>query len=196
MDFKEEGIVEVIKKVILPMWNTYSFFTTYANIDGFIPHPTSPSKGEEQTAASSLLNKEGVEGGRSNPLDVWMISETHKLVADVTNGMETYEVTDATRPIVKFMDNLTNWYIRRSRKRFWKSENDGDKLEAYETLYEVLVTLSQVVAPFMPFLTEEMYKNLTGNESVHLSDFPIADSTLINEQLNADMDLCQKIITL
>jgi len=75
--------------------------------------------------------------------------------------MESYEVTEATRPIVKFMDNLTNWYIRRSRKRFWKSENDGDKIEAYETLYEVLVTISQVVAPFMPFVTEEIYKNLT-----------------------------------
>jgi isoleucyl-tRNA synthetase len=140
MDFKEEGIVEVIKKVILPMWNTYSFFTTYANIDNFVP-----------TGKSE----------RNNPLDVWMISETNKLVADVTAGMEAYEITDATRPIVKFMDNLTNWYIRRSRKRFWKSENDGDKLEAYETLYEVLITLSQVVAPFMPFITEEMYKNLT-----------------------------------
>jgi len=110
--------------------------------------------------------------------------------------MESYEVTDATRPIVKFMDNLTNWYIRRSRKRFWKSENDGDKMEAYETLYEVLVTLTKVMAPFTPFVTEEMYKNLTGNESVHLEDFPVADSSLIDAELNADMDLCQKVINL
>jgi isoleucyl-tRNA synthetase len=175
MDFKEEGIVEVIKKVILPMWNTYSFFTTYANIDNFVP-----------TGKSE----------RNNPLDVWMISETNKLVADVTAGMEAYEITDATRPIVKFMDNLTNWYIRRSRKRFWKSENDGDKLEAYETLYEVLITLSQVVAPFMPFITEEMYKNLTWNESVHLSDFPTPNNTLIDTKLNKDMDICQKVINL
>jgi isoleucyl-tRNA synthetase len=175
MDFKEEGIVEVIKKVILPLWNTYSFFTTYANIDSFTP----------------TGNKT-----RNNPLDTWIISETNKLVEDVTKGMETYEVTDATRPIVRFMDNLTNWYIRRSRKRFWKSENDGDKLEAYETLYEVLVTVSKVVAPFMPFVTEEIYKNLTGDESVHLTDFPVADRSLIDAQLNADMDLCQKIIKL
>jgi len=110
--------------------------------------------------------------------------------------METYEVTDATRPIVKFMDNLTNWYIRRSRKRFWKSENDGDKMQAYETLYEVLITVSKVVAPFMPFVTEEIYKNLTGEESVHLADFPVADSSLIDMQLNEDMDKCQKIINL
>lgn len=175
MDFKEEGIVEVIKKVILPLWNTYSFFTTYANIDNFSPTGNYT---------------------RNNPLDVWIISETNKLVADVQNGMETYEVTDATRPIVKFMDNLTNWYIRRSRKRFWKSENDGDKMEAYETLYEVLVTLSKVVAPFMPFVTEEIYKNLTGEDSVHLTDFPTVDNSLIDAQLNADMDLCQKVINL
>jgi isoleucyl-tRNA synthetase len=175
MDFKEEGILEVVKKVILPLWNTYSFFTTYANIDNFEPKGIS---------------------SRSNPLDTWIISETNKLIADVEAGMENYEVTDATRPIVKFMDQLTNWYIRRSRKRFWKSENDSDKMEAYETLYEVLVKLSQVVAPFMPFVTEEIYKNLTNEGSVHLSDFPKADSSLIDEKLNADMDLCQKVINL
>ncbi len=175
MDFKEEWIVEVIKKVILPLWNTYSFFTTYANIDNFSP------TGKYE---------------RRNPLDTWIISETHNLIATVTQAMENYEITDATRPIVKFMDKLTNWYIRRSRKRFWKSENDTDKMEAYETLYEVLVNVSQIIAPFMPFVTEEIYKNLTGNESVHLTDFPVSDSSLIDEKLNKDMDVCQKIINL
>ncbi|MCH2188915.1 class I tRNA ligase family protein, partial [Candidatus Gracilibacteria bacterium] len=145
-----------------------------------------PDKGQTHRSAPT----------RNNPLDTWIISETNKLVDDVIKGMETYEVTDATRPIVRFMDNLTNWYIRRSRKRFWKSENDGDKMQAYETLYEVLVTLTKVMAPFTPFVTEEMYKNLTGNESVHLEDFPVADSSLIDADLNADMDLCQKIINL
>lgn len=175
MDFKEEGIVEVIKKVILPLWNTYSFFTTYANIDNFSP------TGNTQ---------------RKNPLDTWIISETHKLIDDVVKGMESYEVTEATRPIVKFMDNLTNWYIRRSRKRFWKSENDGDKLEAYETLYEVLVKLTQVMAPFTPFVTEHIYQNLTGGESVHLTDFPTANLSLVDTKLNGDMDQVQKIINL
>jgi len=175
MDFKEEGIVEVIKKVILPLWNTYSFFTTYANIDNF--EPTGDYTPE-------------------NPLDVWIISETNQLVADVTQGMNTYEVTDATRPIVRFMDNLTNWYIRRSRKRFWKSENDGDKMQAYETLYEVLVTLTKVMAPFTPFVTENIFKSLTGKESVHLEDFPIADESLIDAELNEAMDICQKVINL
>lgn len=165
----------MIKKVILPLWNTYSFFTTYANIDNFVPTGTCT---------------------RENPLDTWIISETHTLIADVVQGMETYEVTDATRPIVKFMDKLTNWYIRRSRKRFWKSENDGDKMQAYETLYEVLITLTQVIAPFTPFVAEEIYKNLTENESVHLTDFPQANKNLIDTKLNEDMDLCQKIINL
>jgi len=110
--------------------------------------------------------------------------------------MNTYEVTDATRPIVRFMDNLTNWYIRRSRKRFWKSENDGDKMQAYETLYEVLVTLTKVMAPFTPFVTENIFKSLTGKESVHLEDFPIADESLIDAELNEAMDICQKVINL
>ena len=110
--------------------------------------------------------------------------------------MNSYEVTDATRPIVKFMDNLTNWYIRRSRKRFWKSENDGDKMQAYETLYEVLVTLTKVMAPFTPFVTENIFKSLTGKESVHLEDFPIADESLIDAELNEAMDICQKVINL
>jgi len=110
--------------------------------------------------------------------------------------MDTYEVTEATRPIVKFMDNLTNWYIRRSRKRFWKSENDGDKIQAYETLYEVLVTLCKVMSPFTPFVTEHIYKNLTGEESLHLTDFPIADLSLVDTELNEDMALVQKIINL
>lgn len=200
MDFKEEGIVEVIKKVILPLWNTYSFFTTYANIDGFQPQALSQfsPKGRDEAAKNSPLPMGEGSGvrARSNPLDLWIMSETHTLIADIETAMEKYEVTEATRPIVKFMDNLTNWYIRRSRKRFWKSENDGDKMEAYETLYEVLVTLSQIVAPFMPFVTEEIYKNLTGQESVHLSDFPIADKNLIDTELNTDMDLCQKVINL
>jgi isoleucyl-tRNA synthetase len=94
------------------------------------------------------------------------------------------------------MDNLTNWYIRRSRKRFWKSENDGDKLEAYETLYTALVELTKIIAPFMPFISEHMYKELTGEKSVHLTDFPTYDESLIDEKLNSDTDKVQKIITL
>jgi isoleucyl-tRNA synthetase len=94
------------------------------------------------------------------------------------------------------MDNLTNWYIRRSRKRFWKSENDGDKVQAYETLYTALVTLTKVIAPFMPFISEHIFKNLTGEKSVHLTDFPAYDGSVIDEKLNADTDKTQKVISL
>ena len=173
--FAEAWVEEVVKKVILPLWNTYYFFTTYANIDNFKPGTTSE---------------------RNNNLDAWLISELNELTKEVREGFDNYKLNEATRPIVKFMDNLTNWYIRRSRKRFWKSENDWDKMEAYETLYTALVELSKIIAPFMPFISEHIYKELTGKDSVHLSDFPSYDETLINEKLNSDTDLVQKIITL
>ncbi len=131
-----------------------------------------------------------------NPLDKWLFSELHKLIDDVTKGFEEYKLNEATRPIIKFMDNLTNWYIRRSRKRFWKSENDSDKIEAYNTLHEVLVTLSKVISPFMPFVSEHIYKNLTWKESVHLTVFPDWVKAFIDDRLNRDMDETQKIITL
>jgi isoleucyl-tRNA synthetase len=102
----------------------------------------------------------------------------------------------AAKPIIKFMDNLTNWYIRRSRKRFWKSENDTDKQEAYETLYFVLVELTKVIAPLMPFVSEHIFKELTGKESVHLENYPEYNPEFIDEKLNADTDKVQKIITL
>ena len=173
--FTETWVEEVVKKVILPLWNTYYFFTTYANIDNF----------------KATGNKT-----RTNNLDKWLISELNELTREVTTGFDTYKLNQATKPIVKFMDNLTNWYIRRSRKRFWKSENDGDKLEAYETLYYTLVELTKVIAPFMPFISEHMYKDLTWNKSVHLTDFPTYNEKLINQKLNSDTDKVQKIITL
>lgn len=175
MSFKEDGIEEVIKKVMLPLWNTYSFFTTYANIDNFCP--TWKYK-------------------RENPLDIWIFSELSKLIADVDTNLSNYRIAEASRVIPKFMDNLTNWYIRRSRKRFWKSDTDIDKIGAYETLYEVLVTVSKVIAPFMPFIAENIYKNLTGEKSVHLTDFPTAQKKLIKSDLNTDMDVTQKVINL
>ncbi|NVP17464.1 isoleucine--tRNA ligase [Candidatus Gracilibacteria bacterium] len=175
--FMESGVEEVVKKVILPLWNTYYFFTTYANIDNF--------------------SAKGIDSKKlSNNLDKWLISELNELSKEVGEGFENYKLNEAAKPIVKFMDNLTNWYIRRSRKRFWKTENDSDKLEAYETLYFTLVETCKIIAPFMPFVSEYIYKNLTGNESVHLCDFPKYDSSLINLELNKDTDLVQKVITL
>jgi isoleucyl-tRNA synthetase len=109
--------------------------------------------------------------------------------------MEAYELNYAARLLPKFIDNLSNWYIRRSRKRFWKSEDDADKENAYQTLHTVLVELSKLMAPFTPFIAEEIYKNMTGEESVHLVDFPVADEKLINENLNEEMNQTRAIIT-
>lgn len=173
--FSEAWVEEVVKKVILPLWNTYYFFTTYANIDNFEP---------------KWLTK------TENILDKWLLSELNELTLEVTNAFEKYKLNEATRPIVKFMDNLTNWYIRRSRKRFWKSENDWDKLQAYETLYFALVELTKILAPFMPFVSENIFKNLTWKESVHLEDFPIYNKNLIDLELNETTDKVQKIINL
>ena len=173
--FSEAWVEEVVKKVILPLWNTYYFFTTYANIDNFEP---------------KWLTK------TENILDKWLLSELNELTLEVTNAFEKYKLNEATRPIVKFMDNLTNWYIRRSRKRFWKSENDWDKLQAYETLYFALVELTKIIAPFMPFVSENIFKNLTWKESVHLEDFPIYNKNLIDLELNETTDKVQKIINL
>lgn len=173
--FSENWVEEVVKKVILPLWNTYYFFTTYANIDNFEPKWIKNPK---------------------NILDKWLISELNELTLEVTNAFENYKLNEATRPILKFMENLTNWYIRRSRKRFWKSENDNDKIEAYETLYFALVELTKILAPFMPFLSEYIFKNLTKKESVHLEDFPVYDKNLIDLELNEKIDKVQKIINL
>jgi len=175
--FSEKQVEETMRKVILPLWNTYYFFTTYANIDNW------------DFAASSYTKKE-------NQLDKWILSELNKLIKDVQQAMDNYTLMNATKYIVEFMDNLTNWYIRRSRRRFWKSENDNDKIQAYETLHEVLVKLTQVLAPFSPFITDYIYQDLTKKESVHLSDWPEYDESLIDEKLNEQMQLAKNIVSL
>lgn len=133
---------------------------------------------------------------RNNNLDKWIVSELNKLIKDVKKWFNDYKLADASRPIQAFMENLTNWYIRRSRKRFWKSENDSDKIEAYNTLYEILVELTKIMAPFTPFVTEHIYKNLTWNESVHLENYPSRIPWFILENLNKEMEFTQKIVNL
>ena len=140
-------------------------------------------------------------------LDRWIISELNVLIKDVNFAMENYELNKACRFLPKFVDNLSNWYIRRSRKRFWKSENDTDKNEAYATLHHVLVELSKLMAPFTPFVAEEIYRNLTVGvetrliaslqvpESVHLAEFPVCDEKLIDEKLNRNMEAVREIIS-
>lgn len=171
--FSEKGVDEVVKKVILTLWNSYSFFVTYANVDNFEP------TGKLELAHSS---------------DSWIISELNQLISGVTDDLEAYELSRATRKIAEFIDDLSNWYIRRNRRRFWKSENDTDKLAAYETLHHVLVSLSKLLAPFMPFVSDEIYKNLAVDESVHLADWPVADKGVILSDVNEQVHLARKIV--
>ena len=176
--FSEKGVNDVVRKILLPLWNSYSFFVTYANIDKWEP-------GGEKGIPSS-----------DNKLDKWIISELEELLKELTDEMDNYDLQRATEPIVEFIDSLTNWYIRRSRRRFWKSECDEDESSAYATLYYCLVKFSQILAPFTPFIAEEIYKNLTGEESVHLSDWPEFDEGRIDLKLNEEMALVRKVVNL
>lgn len=176
LTFSDKDIETIYKGMFRMLWNSYSFFTLYADIDKFVPDSNFDWK---------VLK---------NLLDKWIVSELHKLIKKFNEYMENYELSRAAKILPGFIDNLSNWYIRRSRKRFWKSENDGDKKEAYQTLYYVLTQLSKVMAPFTPFISEEIYKNLTKEESVHLTDFPIADKSLISEELNKKMRNTRSII--
>ncbi len=185
--FSNKMLEETIRKIFLTLWNTYSFFTLYANIDRFVPQPLTADSDQPKAFTE---------------LDNWIISELNRLISEVSKLMDNYNLTSATRRIEGFIDNLSNWYVRRNRRRFWKSENDADKLAAYTTLYQCLVTLSQLLAPFVPFIAEELYQNLfrsvnpEARESVHLTDFPIADETKINDKLNSDVELAMKISSL
>jgi len=175
LNFSERDLTDIVRNVFRMLWNSYSFFTTYASIDDWEP-------------------KENTQPSR-NLLDRWILSELQLLIQEVDNAMGVYELNRATRAFAPFIDNLSNWYIRRNRKRFWKNENDNDKEQAYQTLYDVLVTLSKVMAPFTPFLSEEIYRNLTGEESVHLADFPTVDEKLIDKKLMEDMMVTRSLIT-
>lgn len=180
--FSNELVYEVVRSFSLTLWNVYSFFVTYANLDGWQPNL------QVQPEYS--------------PLDRWLRSSLHALVRDVTHAYETYDVPGATRPIQEFVDVLSNWYLRRSRRRFWKSESDADKHAAYATLYEALVTLSKLLAPAMPFLADELYQNLVVSQdhaapdSVHLADWQTYDPTLVDETLNREMLLVMKLVSL
>ncbi len=177
--FSSDLVGEVLRNFTLTLWNTYSFFVTYANLDGWKPN-------------ADLAPV-------YSPLDQWLRSTLHTLVRDVTTALENYDVLGATRPIEAFVDQLSNWYLRRSRRRFWKSESDADKQAAYATLYEALVTLSKLLAPTMPFIAEELYQNLVRSVdssvpvSVHLSEWVKFEESLIDEKLNSDMALVMKL---
>ena len=175
--YSDDGVKEVLKSVILPLWNAYGFFVTYANIDGASPSP------ESEAAAF------GPSGRPDSLLDRWILSMCEKMVLESTNAMDAYEMQAAIAPVTDFIDALNNWYIRRSRRRFWKSESDTDKQQAYATLYRVLRRLILVAAPVIPFVTERIYQNLktAGDpESLHLCDWPSHDARFRDEALERD----------
>lgn len=180
--YSDNGVREVLKNVLIPLWSGYSFFVTYANIDGYTAKGT-VFAGQQPT----------------NPLDAWIVSITQKMIADVTAALDDYDLSTAIDPLINFIDQLNNWYIRRSRRRFWKSGNDDDKTGAYESLYYVLKSFSLVAAPFIPFVTESMWQNLRMDgdaESVHLADFPVYRASLRDEKLEFRMSTVQKAVSM
>ncbi|MFV9504273.1 MAG: isoleucine--tRNA ligase [Oscillochloridaceae bacterium umkhey_bin13] len=184
------GLVnESLRKFLLTLWNTYGFFVTYARLDGWTPNQTNPD------AAYA-------------PIDRWALAALNGLVRDVTADFEAYEVYPATRRIERFVDELSNWYVRRNRRRFWKSEADADKQAAYQTLYTCLLTLAKLTAPFTPFMSEAIYRNLTGQtggaadqatsqaDSVHLAVWPTVDASLLDEGLVAATEALLSAVSL
>ena len=175
---------EVRRQFLLPLWNAYVFFVTYANIDGWTP---------------TASNQPPATG---NQLDRWILARLNQVVAKVTERLDDYDAYGATLAVEPFIDDLTNWYLRRSRRRFWKSEQDEDKNAAYSTLYHVLTTLCRLLAPFIPFVTETMYQNLVRSvnpdapESVHHTDWPEADLALVDEELLERMALVRQVVAL
>ncbi len=178
--FYEEAVDEAQRKFMGTLWNTYAFYVLYANIDGYSP---SACPGE----------------GKQTLMDKWIISKLNNLANFVDSSLASYKITEAARAMNEFVDELSNWYVRRSRERFWGSEMTDDKLSAYKTLYTVLTSLAKLSAPFVPFMSEAIYRNLRlENEplSVHLCDFPVADESLMDNELERNMDMILKIVSL
>ena len=179
LKFDVNGLKEVHSKFFNPLKNTYSFFALYANIDKVDPRDYSVSYDDLEE------------------IDKWLISKYNKLVKDVTSFYEEYDLHKVVKALTTFVsEDLSNWYIRRNRKRFWGSELDNSKKCVYYTTYEVLKGLSKLIAPVTPFISEEIYQNLTGEESVHLAEFPSYDEALINESIEERMDLVRDLISL
>ena len=178
----DKDVSDVARKLLM-IWNVYDFFTMYAEVDGF--------DSEQAMAVSEFVN----------PLDIWLVSRVHQVRNQITEGMEAYNIPAALSSVLEFIDDMSNWFVRRSRRRFWKSEDDQDKLEAYSTLYYVLIYLAKILAPFTPFLAEELYQKMTGAgvvnseipESVHLLNWP--EAGVIDEAVLTQMAKTREIIT-
>ena len=180
--FEEEGVLEKVRSVMLPLWNAYSFLTRYADVDGWEPDLVDPDP-------------------RIGELDGWILSRLQGLIATVDARMQAYELFRVVPALLEFIDDLTNWYIRRSRRRFWRGADGdaADKLNAYRTLHRVLLDLSRVLAPFLPFVAEELHENLSqgrGAASVHLEDFPVPTPDLQDPALERSMGLARTAVSL
>jgi isoleucyl-tRNA synthetase len=179
--FSTDQVGESVRRFLLTLWNTYSFFVTYANLDGWTP---------------------AAEGGEPSELDRWVLSELNLTVERVTKELDEYNPTDAGRAVQEFVEDLSNWYVRRSRRRFWKSGADQDKLAAYGTLHTCLVTVAKLIAPLAPFVADELWQNLVRGadaaaaESVHLADWPDVRRDLVDEGLSRDVRLIMRVASL
>ncbi len=182
--FTPENIREAQRRFLLTFRNVYQFFTIYANIDGYEP---------------SEIN---VEKEKLSRLDMWIMARLHRTMKEVTDALEHYDVLRGAKAIEQFVDELSNWYVRRSRVRFWRSEKDDDKWAAYQTLYTCLIELSKILAPYTPFISEEIYQNLAvghlddAKESVHLEKYPVVDESWLDEELEAEVNLAIEIAKL
>ncbi|KAA3648147.1 MAG: isoleucine--tRNA ligase [Chloroflexi bacterium] len=183
---------ETRRRFLIPWWNVYSFFTTYANLDGWTP----------KIADFDPAFPEGATPQSDNPLDKWVLGRLNQVVERLTVALENSDAFAATLAAEPFLDDLTNWYVRRSRRRFWRSELDADKGAAYETLWHVLVKLARTLAPIVPFVTEVMYQNLVAEQnedaygSVHHTSWPEVDAATLNEELLKEMELARRVASL
>jgi isoleucyl-tRNA synthetase len=179
--FSEAGVKEITRSVLLPLWNAYSFFVTYARADEWKPG----------NSKKQLIDAE-------NPLDRWLLSRLQSLHTSVEAKMKVYHLYEVVPEVINFIDELTNWYIRLNRRRFWSDEKSVDKEKAYNTLYFVLTEFCKVLAPILPFVTEEIYQNLKAGsdskDSIHLCSYPEADASLIHKELETQMALVQKVV--
>ncbi|SHI47414.1 isoleucine--tRNA ligase [Parasporobacterium paucivorans] len=182
--FHDKAVTEGQRKFLGTLWNTYAFYVLYANIDGFDP------------------TKYSLEYDKLSVMDKWILSKLNSLVADADNNLENYKVTETARAIQEFVDDLSNWYVRRCRERFWAKGMEQDKINAYMTLYTALVTVCKVAAPMIPFMTEAIYQNLVisvdkeAPESIHLCEFPSADDLFMDKELEDNMDSVLEIVVM
>ncbi|MDD6211903.1 MAG: DUF5915 domain-containing protein, partial [Clostridiales bacterium] len=182
--FHGDAVVEGQRKFMGTLWNTYAFFVLYANIDNFD------------------ATKYELEYDKLPAMDRWMLSKLNSLIQNVDRSLENYQIPEAARFLQNFVDDMSNWYVRRSRERFWAKGMEQDKINAYMTLYTTLVTVSKLAAPLVPFITEDMYQNLVRSldenapESIHLCDYPAANQEWIDKELEQDMDAVRKLVAM